>query len=112
MTKQSFDVGEYAERIPWELEIPYWGSTNDGVESLCPHAIVLGDPIPQYRTDGSMWGRKLNYQLPAGMIQCENEAGCNHTLLCIACLDEARNAHEPRGRRLVDELDPRPAVKS
>lgn len=85
-----FKMGEYGDRSPWQLIIPY-ETSDDTDRILCKHAILKGDPkLHTHWMDENVHWYTQEYSLPKGIIQCWNEAGCCSTALCIACLDEAR----------------------
>jgi len=81
--------GEYAERMPWQLIVPYESEADAGSKP-CRHAALVGAPIRQLRSDGSVYGHTQRFSLSAGVAECKNEGGYNCTILCLACLDEAR----------------------
>lgn len=89
MAEFEFKSGEYWEGMPWKLIIPYESSSMNP-EEVCRHAVLIGEPRPQTRSDGSIWGYKQAFVLTLGIVQCKNEAGHNGTGLCLECLDEAR----------------------
>jgi hypothetical protein len=91
MTELKFKKGECAEKLPWKLIIPYEAESTE-VHLLCSHVIIQGAPIPQFRSDGSQWGDMQRYVLSRGIVECQNEGGCNVTQLCLACLDEVRKS--------------------
>lgn len=86
--------GEYAESIPWQLERPYsdvaYSHSVDNLHAACGHAVWTGEVKPRLRVDGSIYGYERPYLLPDGVARCFNESGHNITVLCLACLDEAR----------------------
>ena len=89
MTELEFKKGECTEKLSWKLVVPFEDESMEA-HLLCSHVILLGDPIPQFRSDGSQWGEMQRFALTSGIAECQNESGCNITQLCLACLDEAR----------------------
>ena len=88
-------IGEYAEGIPWQLLAPYRGSLYSGCHiPVCEHIRWRGEWVDKLRSDGSIYGREREFELPAAAV-CLNEAGHNCTILCVECLDAARAAAQP-----------------
>ena len=96
--KAEIQRGEYAEDMPWELVIPYTYDGSVEYTKPCPHLVWTGDPVPQYRHDGTVFGHKRQYTLP-GVAICMNEGGHNCTILCLGCLDDARRSATPPARQ-------------
>lgn len=91
------DLGEYAEGMPWQLHTPYRASLYSGgrLPTVCEHIRWLGEWIDKHRSDGAVYGREREYELPAAAV-CLNEGGYNFTVLCIACVDAARADVQPK----------------
>jgi hypothetical protein len=89
VTELQLEKGECTEKLHWKLIVPFEGESMEA-HLLCSHVVILGAPIPQFRSDGSQWGAIQRFALAGGIVECQNEGGCNITQLCLKCIDEAR----------------------